>query len=529
MAKVRSPLFCALPAILLSALCLAPFLHKAYTIDDPIFLEEARQILRDPLRPAAFDIVWDGRGDVRPLRIVGPPSVLGGYALVPAILLGGAEWAGHLSVWLLLVVALWSTSSIALRLGCSARAATLACILVVATPPVLVMTSTVMPDILAMTLGVIGIEQLLAWKQERLKWQGIAAALALGLAPMARLHLLLMYAVGALLLCENEDPRISPLPRWLPLLTAPLIFLAAYAVTFDTPRAAPTAGMIGTLPKYLVSLANVRENLRDFGFFWVSTIPLALGWLLVRRSPWPLLVSPFLVIWAAINRGHVPWLVPFSVLGWLVIADILQDGWRRSDWVQWSLGAWLLLATPISLYYHLPSKYLVASAPAVALLLARRMVDLPGTRQAFSFSVTALAGITLGLLIASADAAAAGHAREVAEIKIKPRVRAGETVWFSGQWSLYWYARNAGARVLTDTPPHPAPGDPILVGVMEGGTATLRKVGGAKLRLLEELSYREPGGRIMGSGAGFYHNDFGILPWTWGNGEVSRYEVWTLE
>jgi hypothetical protein len=41
----------ALPGVLLGILLLAPFLNKAFTIDDPTFLLEARQILQTPLQP----------------------------------------------------------------------------------------------------------------------------------------------------------------------------------------------------------------------------------------------------------------------------------------------------------------------------------------------------------------------------------------------------------------------------------------------------------------------------------------------
>lgn len=47
-----------MPGLLLVFLCLVPFLNKAYTIDDPWFLLEAKHILQDPLQPMAFEICW---------------------------------------------------------------------------------------------------------------------------------------------------------------------------------------------------------------------------------------------------------------------------------------------------------------------------------------------------------------------------------------------------------------------------------------------------------------------------------------
>ena len=48
----------AAPALGLAALVLLPFHDKAYTIDNPLFLRQAVQLLSDPLHPTAFEIVW---------------------------------------------------------------------------------------------------------------------------------------------------------------------------------------------------------------------------------------------------------------------------------------------------------------------------------------------------------------------------------------------------------------------------------------------------------------------------------------
>ena len=37
-----------------------PFLNKALHIDDPLFVYEAEQILKDPLHPYQFEINWLG-------------------------------------------------------------------------------------------------------------------------------------------------------------------------------------------------------------------------------------------------------------------------------------------------------------------------------------------------------------------------------------------------------------------------------------------------------------------------------------
>jgi hypothetical protein len=50
-------------------------------------------------------------------------------------------------------------------------------------------------------------------------------------------------------------------------------------------------------------------------------------------------------------------------------------------------------------------------------------------------------------------------------------------------------------------------------------------------RLLATVTETRPGGRVMSraAGAGFFTNDFGLLPWAWGNDTLDRYDLWVLD
>ena len=48
----------ALPAFAVVIAVFVFFHDKAYTIDDPFFLLQADQVLKDPLNPSGFEIVW---------------------------------------------------------------------------------------------------------------------------------------------------------------------------------------------------------------------------------------------------------------------------------------------------------------------------------------------------------------------------------------------------------------------------------------------------------------------------------------
>src|SRR5512139_407658 len=92
-AAVPSPaLRAAAPAILIAAIVLAPFLGKAFTIDDTFFLHGALQAAADFLHPTAFDIVW-GDAPERAGPSFGP---LMSWLLVPAVQSERPELVAHL-------------------------------------------------------------------------------------------------------------------------------------------------------------------------------------------------------------------------------------------------------------------------------------------------------------------------------------------------------------------------------------------------------------------------------------------------
>ena len=137
------------------------------------------------------------------------------YYLLPVANRPHPEWLAHV----MQIVALWggilATVSLAFGFGFNSFSACASGLLVAATPPVLAMASTAMPEILAMSLCIIGIERLVAWKNRGRVVDCIMSALALGLAPMARVHLVFLWPVAAVLL--RDDARIFDIGSWIAL------------------------------------------------------------------------------------------------------------------------------------------------------------------------------------------------------------------------------------------------------------------------------------------------------------------------
>ncbi len=525
----------AAPAILLCTAALLPFHDKAFTVDDTLFLRQAAQLLEHPLHPTAFEMVWsEAPFPLRVSRIM-PSGTLMAYLLVPVVLLGGAEWLAHLLQLAALAATVLATVSLGLRLGLGSGGAATAGLLLAATPAVLAMASTGMPDVPAMALGAVAIERLHAWRLERRGHQAVIGALALGLAPLARPHLWLLLAVAALVVTDPLRDRARfrvPWSRLAPVAAAPLLTLALALLTRD-----PLAGagsQLGAVRTYS-AIDHFAPNLLAFAAHWVLALPLAVPWVLLRyRALAARPTSYAATALAALAVMGLPgertglWLAPIAGLGGAVLWDVLADGWRRRDATRLLLATWLFVPLVVTPYLHLPSKYLLVSAPAVALLVAGELSNRPRLGARCIAGVTLAGGLALGVLVIRADAAFAGLGRRAAAELIAPHVAAGRQVWFDGHWGFQWYAEQAGARCLTATPPHPARGDLAV--------SSLRSMGGViagfpRRRLLASLSDDAPGGRLMSreDGAGFFSNDWGYLPWAWGTGELDRFDLWTFE
>lgn len=528
----------AAPAILLAAVVLLPFHDKAFTIDDTVFLAEATHALSDPLHPTAFTMTWT---DV-PQRLsdfVASGPVMA-WLLVPSALAGGAEWLAHAVVFLAMAIAILATVALGLRLGLGTGAATVAGLVLASTPAALAMAATAMPDVPAMALGVSGLERLLAWKQERRVPQAILAAVLLGLAPLARSHLLLLVVIGALLVAGDflhaSSWRAVPAAAWAPLAAAPLVTLGVLLLTRDPMAGAE--GLLGAIAD-LSSLSRLGPNSVALATHWVLPLPLAVPWLILRPGSfarrWWLLLLATAAAAALLYAARDP-LFPLALvagLGAAVLWDVLASAWTRRDALELLLGIWLLVPLPVAAYTHMSSKYLLASAPAMAILIAREASVRGGVAAKAALGIACVLGVALGVAIIRADAAFAGIGRRAAAELIAPRVAAGQRVWFAGHWGFQWYAERAGARCVTLAPPYPASGDLVVTSLNSlPGVPILDFIAQyPRLTHLGSVEDHSPGGRIMDPavGAGFYSNAWGYLPWGWGSDALDEFHLWRID
>jgi len=532
--RVSEVLRRSLPALLLASIVLVPFLGKPFTMDDTVFLFEARHAIGDPLHPTAFDMPWNGSvGRVSTMVPTGPGMA---WLLVPSVLSSHPEVVAHLLQLAMLWLAIVATVALALRLGVASRWSAAAGLLVGLAPAVLGMAGTAMPDVPGMAIGVAGIQQLVAWRDDRRIRQAVAAALLLGLAPLVRTHLVGLFAIGALLLLGNPlEParwRTGGAGRWAPLVAATIITALLTLVTRDP---ASGAGSIAGAAAAWSSPWRIPPNLLAYLVHWSIALPFTLPWVAIRfraivAHPW--LFVPSVAAAAGIAIAAAPpdltWLfVALGALTLTAMAEALLDAWRRRDGLQFTLVAWLLLPLPAAVYTHLPSKLLLVSAPAAAILVSRAASALAAVGRR-TIAATALASALLGIAILRAETAFSTLGRDAAETLIRPQVAVGRRVWYVGSWGFQWYAERAGARFFPVEPPFPRNGD--LVVACRICEPHIYPDAMRALLPARRISHADPGGRLMDMGvnAGFFSNTWGLLPWSWGRGLLEGFDVYVV-
>ena len=514
----------ALPAMFLAAVCLIPFLNKAYAIDDPYFVLMAQQAGREFWRPLHFQLCWFGTLTCGYASDLAPGQPLMAYLLLPLTGVQIPEWLVHLVQLGVLCAGALGTVALALRLGFGKLEARAAGIVLIALPPVLAMTNTAMPDILAMALGVLGIERFTAWLQEERWSQGALAAVWLGMAPLARTHLLALAGVVALMIVVvrwgKPDFLKATLRAAAPLAVALVIFASATWLTRE-------AGVNGIMPPSRnVHLANIRPNLWAYLWQLVLTFPIAIVWLATSGYGRSISIAALIYVPVIVLRGW--WRpLPIVVVGLACLAGLLWKAWSTKEFTNILLFAWLLVPLPALPYLHFPPKYLIASAPALAILMVKLWRE-HGLRNPVPWSLALAASLFFSVIILDADSKFAAIPRTAAAELIAPRVAAGERVWYAGQWGLYWYGQQAGARHVLPSGPGPLPGDLLVLGNLEGCKELLKRF--PNRTLVERRIFSSTGGRTMDASAhaGLYSNSYGPSIWAWGEGEVNRYDVWRV-
>jgi hypothetical protein len=279
-------------------------------------------------------------------------------------------------------------------------------------------------------------------------------------------------------------------------------------------------------------LQNIPFNLVAYLLYLAFPLPLAACWMANRLRSRSVRAAVLLIVaegaaWFGHHFGVSRHVTVLAAIGLAALIDLIWEALDTGDHTGIFLLLWIAIPLPIAYYWHLPSKYLLPSMPAVILLCFRLMegFSLRFSRAAAIFMI--IAGTGYSLLILRSDAEFARFGRDAMYRLIQPHVAAGERVWFSGQFSSYWYAPLAGARQTYPGGPQPQPGDLLVVGLYEGGQPLVLSRFPHRT-FVDAVTHKYRFGRTMNAGIGLYTNRVGYWLWGFGDSPNDRYELWRI-
>jgi hypothetical protein len=235
---------------------------------------------------------------------------------------------------------------------------------------------------------------------------------------------------------------------------------------------------------------------------------------------------PLAVPWALANWRRAPALFLAAPVAFVIGVRLLPDPGRG---VPWALVASFVAAAALAdLYAHFPIKYLLPVCPAVVLVLFRLSSGVSARVATVCGALLVAAGTAYSCLILEAGYRFANVSRTAARELVEPRVAAGESVWFAGQWGFYWYAQRAGAQLTRPDGPGPFPGDLLAIPTgLAGSATTLNRI--PNRTLVRDYAETCACGRTMTDGGALYTNVLGNLLWVWSRGPLDRFELWRTD
>ena len=546
---------------------LAPFLNKAFYIDDPLFLWMGQQITTHPGNPYGFVVNWYTTSQPM-FAIMQNPPLSSYYMALMASFLGWSEPAMHGAFLVPAVAAVLGTFFLARRLCNSPLPAAL---LLLFTPVLLVSAAGVMCDIWLLALWVWSIE---CWKRalERnsawflflasilvaaaalTKYFGVALVPLLTVYTLARerrvTHRILYLLIPILVIASYEAITKAKYGQGL--------FSSAMLVSWNE-NAKPDQHFVHRL---LIGLSFTGGCLLSLLFYapllkLSSREPGSLapesGW----KPSFRILIVSFALFVILVPLFHFGAGLPLSStiegalfvtigVGILVLAfaDVLQH--KTADSLLlflWVFGTFVFAAM---MNWTISARTFLPMAPAVIILLIRRLPvpalvaaavtgrGLPILSRKFSGLLQTvwwplLPAALVSLLITIGDYKAANTARTAAsQFQQRFRNESG-TVWFEGHWGFQYYMQHWGAKPLDLQQHGLVPGDVLIVPV--NNTNVSRKPAAPTIASFEETNYTQFFAITMSRevGAGFYSSKWGPLPWAVASVPPEHYLIFRIK
>jgi 4-amino-4-deoxy-L-arabinose transferase-like glycosyltransferase len=540
---------------LIIATALAPFVNKAFYVDDPLFIWMAQQIVRHPFDPYGFDLNWSSFTQPMSAVMQNPPLCSYYIATIGSIF-GWSEISLHVAFLFWATMSILGTFALAQRFcGLEGRARSSpssqgprppdkranaapfqAALLTLFTPIFLVSATTVMCDVMMLALWIWALEFWLAGL-ERKRWSRFLISVALISAAVLTKYfgIVLVPLLAAYTLLRDRRLVI-----YLPFLLIPFAVVSNYEwITeerygqglFSAAMTVSSTISSATRPSHvvqlLIGLAFAGGCLLTATFF---TPPRRRRILLTSLVIFGVFVVAFkylIVSWVYLEGSEGVVCLEGAVfatvgVGILALASANSVARRNADAL--FLLLWVFGTMAFAVWLNAgrsTARTFLPMTPAVTILTIARFEQCQMRSQLKYFFFIAAAALSLS--IAAADYCQAQSARAAARLCQQRYGAERNRVRFLGHGGFQYYMEQWGATPFDRKNPELLPGDILISSLSD---LDLAQVLGHKPVTIDEMTFSAfpfiATSRI-GTGASFYSSFGGPLPWVINKVPPERY------
>lgn len=508
----------ALIAITIAAL--APFLNKAFYVDDPLFIWIAQQIVKHPLDPYGFNVNWSSFTQSMSVVMQNPP-LCSYYLAASATLFGWSELSLHLAFLVWAVLAILGTFAVARRF---CREPFLAALLTLFTPVFLVSATSLMCDVMLLALWIWATELWLAGLERQKWWRFLISALLISAAALTK------YFGVALVPLLAVHTLVSDRRRALNLafLLIPVAVLSNYEFITEerygrglvTAAIAVSSSVSSvTRPSYV---AQLLIGLAFCGGCFIGALFFVRvrGRLILIVAALAVVLAvafKFLIVsWVYLDSNEAPvWIEGgvFATVAAAILAFAVANFFRTKKSETLLLLLWIIGTFAFATFFNwsITARTFLPMSPAVAILVIRYCdhCQLPTGRK----YVALFAAAALSMVIGLADYRQAESSRAAARFFQQQYGSDATKVRFLGHWGFQFYMEQWNAK----------PFDRKNLKINSGETLIGACIDQSFLKAqFDQLPNREESTITtlpfiatseVGSGASFYSSFGGPLPW----------------
>jgi hypothetical protein len=532
--------------VVLTLLCLLPFVGKAFHIDDTLFIWAAKHIVEHPLDPYGFRVVWYSI-EMPMSEVMKNPPGAAYYGAAVGSVFGWSEYALHLAFLFPALVVVLGVYQLAVELTSSPL---LAGLITLCAPGFLVSSTSIMSDVPMLAFWMIAI---ILWRRgldPSKPFYLASSGLLIGACALTKyfgaclIPLLLLYSLL----------KTKRLGRWVLYLLIPVVFLGGYQ---GWTHSLYKRGLLSDIAPYVNQVHAIHTTslwrASTMSFWGASTVCLAfLGGCMLPALiciPW-LWRRPFIFGCcvaaafgtAAAARGWfnvgspfpqehdgflMVQLLLFIAGGISVLALSVFDVCRRRDADTVFLAAWVIGTFVFAAYLNwtVNARSLLPLIPAASILMARRLdqVQRSCLPAVWALVIPLVVSGLLSLWVGWGDMTLANSAREAALIVHDKTAGQHGRVFFFGHWGFQYYMQSFGAQPVDLAQTKVTPADFIIQPENNINVVPIPVdlTSFSEVIKLQDRSWMAT--MCIERGAGFYASVMGVMPFTLGSVPDERY------